>query len=126
MQSPLLLLFNDLTRLRQVEMELRNFSLEQRYATQVQEEMAARADDDWIVVSVNDTGCGIPESIRHRIFDPFFTTKEVGRGPGQGLAILRNIVVERHHGRFDVETAEGTGTTMHIRLPLLPDPTPVH
>lgn len=40
-----------------------------------------------IVITISDTGCGIPVSIRTRIFDPFFTTKAVGKGTGQGLAI---------------------------------------
>jgi len=80
-----------------------------------------RSHEDWIVVSISDTGCGIPESIRNRIFDPFFTTKEVGRGSGQGLAISRNIIVDRHQGRLDVETTEGVGTTMHVWLPVSPD-----
>lgn len=75
-------------------------------------------EDDWVVVSITDTGCGIPESIRRRIFDPFFTTKEVGRGTGQGLAISYSIIVDRHQGRIDLETEEGVGSTFHIWLPL--------
>jgi signal transduction histidine kinase len=77
-----------------------------------------RVDGDDAVISVGDTGCGIPETIRDRIFDPFFTTKEVGRGTGQGLAICRAIVVEKHGGAVAFETAEGRGTTFHIRVPL--------
>ena len=73
--------------------------------------------DDAIEISVADTGTGIPEAIRGRIFDPFFTTKEVGRGTGQGLAIVHNIV-HKHHGRIWFETQVGTGTTFHVRLPL--------
>jgi signal transduction histidine kinase len=61
---------------------------------------------------------GIPESIRHKIFDPFFTTKEVGKGTGQGLAIARSVVVDKHHGTIAVESQVGTGTTFIIRLPL--------
>ncbi|HEY2251987.1 MAG TPA: ATP-binding protein [Planctomycetaceae bacterium] len=77
-----------------------------------------RADDDWIVISFSDTGCGIPDDVRQRIFEPFFTTKEVGRGSGQGLAISRNIIVKHHSGRIELETAVGVGTTFHIHLPL--------
>ncbi len=72
------------------------------------------------VVAVSDTGGGIPEGIRHKIFDPFFTTKEVGRGTGQGLAIARSIIVDKHGGRIDLETEEGEGTTFYIRLPINP------
>jgi signal transduction histidine kinase len=70
------------------------------------------------VLSVSDTGNGIPEKIRHRIFDPFFTTKEVGRGTGQGLTISYNIVVERHGGTLTFETEVGQGTTFLVRLPI--------
>ncbi|CAN5820257.1 hypothetical protein BH11MYX2_BH11MYX2_36390 [soil metagenome] len=72
-----------------------------------------------VVVSVSDTGGGIPDAIRDRIFDPFFTTKEVGRGTGQGLAIAR-AVVERHRGTLHFETAAGVGTTFHLRIPIQP------
>ena len=71
-----------------------------------------------VVISISDTGCGIPDSIRERIFDPFFTTKEVGRGTGQGLAIARSIVVERHGGTLSLDSTPGAGTTFHIRVPI--------
>ncbi len=74
--------------------------------------------DVWAVVEIEDTGPGIPEEIRDRIFDPFFTTKEVGKGTGQGLAIARSIVVDKHGGTLDVASEPGQGTTFTIRLPL--------
>jgi PAS domain S-box-containing protein len=77
---------------------------------------AAEGDD--VVVSVGDTGLGIPPEIADRIYDPFFTTKDVGRGTGQGLAIARRIVVERHGGTLTFETRLGVGTTFHVRLPV--------
>ena len=76
-------------------------------------------DGDFAVVSVSDTGGGIPEAVRHRIFDPFFTTKKVGRGTGQGLAIARSVVVEKHHGELTFQTEMGKGT-FTIRLPIEP------
>jgi two-component system NtrC family sensor kinase len=75
-------------------------------------------EGDAAVVSISDTGMGIPEEIRSRIFDPFFTTKEVGRGSGQGLAIARNIVVDKHGGRLTFETEIGRGTTFFVHLPV--------
>ncbi|MBN1607359.1 MAG: response regulator [Polyangiaceae bacterium] len=69
-------------------------------------------------IEIEDTGCGIPERIRARVFDPFFTTKEVGRGSGQGLAIARSIVVDKHHGSLTFETEVGRGTTFTIRIPV--------
>ena len=78
------------------------------------------SDCNQVVISISDTGAGIPEAIRSKIFDPFFTTKEVGRGTGQGLAIARSVVVDRHKGSLTFESEVGKGTTFHIRLPLAP------
>jgi signal transduction histidine kinase len=75
-------------------------------------------DGEHVVISVTDTGAGIPADIQQRIFDPFFTTKEVGRGTGQGLAIARVIVVDRHGGQLSFDTAAGRGTTFVIRIPI--------
>ncbi len=68
-------------------------------------------------ISISDTGGGIPEAIRERIFDPFFTTKEVGKGTGQGLAIARNVVVDKHGGTLTFDSEAGRGTTFHVCLP---------
>ncbi|MBI5866940.1 MAG: PAS domain S-box protein [candidate division Zixibacteria bacterium] len=73
---------------------------------------------DGVLISISDTGTGIPEEIRDRVFEQFFTTKEVGRGTGQGLTITRAIVVDRHGGRIWFTTEVGTGTTFHIYLPV--------
>jgi PAS domain S-box-containing protein len=75
-------------------------------------------DGDDVVIAISDTGRGIPEDIRARIFDPFFTTKAVGKGTGQGLAIVRSIITEKHGGRIDFATELGQGTTFFLRLPI--------
>jgi PAS domain S-box-containing protein len=72
---------------------------------------------EWDEVRIEDTGSGIPKDIRTRIFDPFFTTKEIGKGTGQGLAIARSVIVDKHGGTIHFETEEGKGTTFIIRLP---------
>jgi signal transduction histidine kinase len=77
-----------------------------------------RLDGDGVEISIGDTGTGIPESARENIFDPFFTTKEVGKGTGQGLAIARSVVVNKHGGTLRFETECGKGTTFFIRLPM--------
>jgi two-component system NtrC family sensor kinase len=69
-------------------------------------------------IEIEDTGSGIPAAVRSRIFEPFFTTKEVGKGTGQGLAIARSIVVDKHKGSLTFETVEGKGTTFTIRIPI--------
>jgi PAS domain S-box-containing protein len=76
-----------------------------------------RDSADWVEIRIEDTGSGIPEKVRARIFDPFFTTKEIGKGTGQGLAIARSVVVDKHGGTIHFETEEGTGTTFIVRLP---------
>lgn len=73
---------------------------------------------DAAVVCVADNGCGIPDEHLEKIFDPFFTTKAVGRGTGQGLAIARSIVSEKHRGSIDVQSTVGVGTRFVIRLPV--------
>jgi PAS domain S-box-containing protein len=71
-----------------------------------------------VVISISDTGGGIPEGIQARIFDPFFTTKEVGQGSGLGLSIVHGIV-ERHGGTIEVESDVGKGTTFVLTLPVV-------
>jgi two-component system NtrC family sensor kinase len=73
--------------------------------------------DDHVIISISDTGGGIPAHIRANIFDPFFTTKEVGRGTGQGLSIARGVI-KAHGGSLDFETEIGKGTRFVVRLPI--------
>lgn len=72
-----------------------------------------------IEIAFTDTGNGIPKAIVDKIFDPFFTTKGVGRGTGQGLAIARSAVVDKHQGRLRFESEEGKGTTFIVTLPIV-------
>lgn len=77
-------------------------------------------DDDVAVIEVSDSGCGIPATIQNRVFDPFFTTKPIGKGTGQGLSIVYNVIVHKHGGSVSFDSVEGEGTTFRIRLPLAP------
>jgi signal transduction histidine kinase len=74
--------------------------------------------DDEFLITIADTGCGIPADVAERVFDPFFTTKDVGRGTGQGLAIARTLVVDRHGGALTFESEPGHGTTFTVSLPV--------
>jgi two-component system, NtrC family, sensor kinase len=80
--------------------------------------VATSAERPWVDVEVRDNGCGIPAENLEKIYDPFFTTKEVGRGSGQGLAIARSIVVDKHGGTIGVTSGVGEGTAFRIRLPI--------
>lgn len=75
-------------------------------------------DGDDVVVSVIDTGTGIPQEIREKVFEHFFTTKDVGQGSGQGLTLARAIVVDNHAGALTFESEPGRGTTFFVRLPI--------
>jgi len=77
-----------------------------------------RQEPGWAVIEVEDTGTGIPPEVRGKIFDPFFTTKGIGKGTGQGLAIVQAVVVKGHAGRVDFTTEMGKGTTFRLFLPL--------
>ncbi len=68
------------------------------------------------IISVTDTGSGIPSAILEHIFDAFFTTKPKGEGSGLGLDIVKKIV-EKHHGRIEVQSEEGKGSTFLVYLP---------
>ena len=81
-------------------------------------------EGDTVLISIADTGSGIPENIREKIFDPFFTTKEVGQGTGQGLAIARSNVVDKHGGEITFTSEVGNGTTFYVRLPVGDDVNP--
>jgi predicted ATPase/signal transduction histidine kinase/tRNA A-37 threonylcarbamoyl transferase component Bud32 len=71
-----------------------------------------------VAIGFTDTGTGMSKEVQQRIFEPFFTTKEVGEGTGMGMSISYQII-EKHQGRFEIESREGEGTTITILLPLL-------
>lgn len=68
------------------------------------------------MLSVRDSGVGMPPEVLSRIFDAFFTTKEVGSGTGLGLYIVQREL-DRHHGKVQVQSEPGQGTTFILRFP---------
>jgi two-component system, NtrC family, sensor kinase len=85
--------------------------------------VSTHVEDTWAVIKIGDSGTGIPEAIRERIFEPFFTTKPMGKGTGQGLPIVRTVIVGKHQGKIDFVSEVGVGTTFILHLPVsIPEP----
>lgn len=78
-------------------------------------------ENNYLVVSFKDTGCGIPDDVKEKIFTPFFTTKPIGQGIGLGLPICFEVV-QRYGGHIDVESSVNEGTCFRLRLPLKNSP----
>ncbi|HVU38999.1 MAG TPA: response regulator [Opitutales bacterium] len=76
---------------------------------------------NYVLLSVADNGCGIPDDIRDKIFEPFFTTKEVGKGTGLGLAMVYSLV-KQNRGKIDVQSEPGKGSVFTIFLPAIESP----
>ncbi len=74
-----------------------------------------QGEDVWVEIA--DTGKGIPPENLPKIFDPFFTTKPIGKGTGLGLSLSYGII-QKHHGRIDVQSEVGIGTRFKVWLPV--------
>lgn len=74
-------------------------------------------EDDNVLISISDSGAGIPADVLPNILDPFFTTKEVGKGTGLGLSIVDQIVT-KHEGEIQIESEPGEGTCVTVTLPI--------
>ena len=75
------------------------------------------ADQESVVLEINDDGPGIPDEVQPKIFDPFFTTKEVGKGTGLGLTVAYAIVQE-HGGRIRLESRPDAGASFYVEMPV--------
>jgi PAS domain S-box-containing protein len=79
--------------------------------------VSTKIDNNYLLLSFIDSGCGIPNEVLSRVTDPFFTTKDPGKGTGLGLSITQNIV-EEHNGSLEIISEVNKGTTVKILLPI--------
>ncbi len=122
--SPLPLMMLDTNQIKQVLVNLLNNAVHAMpdggrlsVGTRLAEHHVYGLDRHMAVVYVTDSGIGIPPEDLGRIFDPFFTTKEVGHGTGLGLSVSYSII-EKHHGRIEVESVPGEGSKFSVLLPV--------
>jgi two-component system NtrC family sensor kinase len=92
-------------------------AIEQQGAITISSEVDA--NEEMVIITVHDTGPGIPGEIQGQLFDPFYTTKEEGKGTGLGLSVVYGII-QKHHGEITVSSEPGKGASFYVRLPLSP------
>jgi PAS domain S-box-containing protein len=97
-----------------LRLEAENTYLDEQYASMVPDAQPGA----YVIITVLDTGTGIPAEIRDKIFDPFFTTKAQGKGTGLGLSTVAGIV-KSHGGFVNVSSEPGKGTQFRVYLPAL-------
>jgi CheY-like chemotaxis protein len=97
-----------------IEVEIENIVLGEDYAAFYPDLIP----DNYVKVTVSDTGQGIAPEAIDRIFDPYFTTKEVGNGSGMGLSVVHGII-KSHRGAISVESELGKGTTFSVLFPVV-------
>jgi signal transduction histidine kinase len=110
-------LFGNESKLHQVFLNLMLNSIQSIEKTG-EIEIKSRRYKEEAIISISDTGKGIPESVKSKIFDPFFTTKPAGQGTGLGLSIVLQIVKD-HKGDINFASSPGDGTTATIILPAI-------
>lgn len=112
-----LLILGNRGRIQQVFINLLNNSRDAMLSSIFKEiKVTASILKNDIIISVSDSGPGVPDNLKHKIFEPFFTTKEINKGTGIGLALVSSIIVE-HNGLITIENDTNPGACFKITLP---------
>lgn len=80
--------------------------------------LRTRQAEGSVGIEFEDNGCGMTPEVQARVFEPFFTTKPVGKGTGQGLNLVHQVIVDRHRGRIECSSQPGVGTRFVLWLPI--------
>lgn len=105
--------FNMFTNARDA-IEQKNLASNEDIVNKIQ--VCTYKEDEFVILTISDTGIGIPKGMENKIFEPFYTTKEVGKGMGLGLSIIYGIV-QSYDGTVQVESVEGEGTCFKFSFP---------
>ncbi|HEY9853879.1 MAG TPA: AAA family ATPase [Leptolyngbyaceae cyanobacterium] len=95
-----------------------NFKALENHPQQITIQTALSSEQKAVEIRIRDNGKGMNKEVKSKIFDHLFTTKEVGKGTGLGLALARQIVVEKHEGQLEVQSDWGQGAEFFISLPV--------
>ena len=81
-------------------------------------DISTTSNGEQFTITISDNGNGMSETVKAKLYENFFTTKPVGHGTGLGMAITRDIIVNKHEGTVDFESTENIGTTFKLTIPI--------
>lgn len=81
-------------------------------------DISTTSNGEQFTITISDNGNGMSETVKAKLYENFFTTKPVGHGTGLGMAITRDIIVNKHRGTVDFESTENIGTTFKLTIPI--------
>jgi signal transduction histidine kinase len=81
-------------------------------------EVSVKSDGQELKVVMKDNGLGMSDEVKQHIYENFYTTKPAGQGTGLGMSITHDIIVNRHHGRIDIDSVEGEYASFTFTIPV--------